>query len=229
MQSQEGLRTPEVIHALHKGFREAHVHIEVAGQQHIFRSAIRHDRCHRVGLLPHAERLPDRIRCAKHFAGEGGGQHRMVFIQQCLLRVATEHFIGEELEEAGIDRPDIGGEIVVANQHILIRPIDKPCPAVNLRHRREKLLRRTIGHTIEVAATDGIDLMRIGKASAYCIFRTGVGGQQQDKPQSHRKPKQLYQCVEPIARKKNQITFHCAYRIVLSTIAPSKRLITRFA
>ena len=229
MQGHEGLGTPEVIHALHKGFRIAHVHIEIARQQHIFRSAIGHDCRHRVGLLPHAERLPDRIRCAKHLAGEGGGQHRIVFIQQRLLRVATDHLIREELKEVGIDRPDMGGEIVAADQHILIRPIDEPCPAVDLRHRREKLLRRTQGHAIEVAATDGIDLVRIGEASAYCIFRTGVGGQQQDKPQGHRKPKQLYQRVEPITRKKNQITFHRAYKIVLSTIAPSKRLITRFA
>ena len=80
MQGHEGLRTPEVIHAFQQGLHKAHVHIEVAGQQHIFRSAIGHDRRHRVELLPHAERLPDRIRCAKHLAGEGGGQHRIVFL-----------------------------------------------------------------------------------------------------------------------------------------------------
>ncbi len=122
-----------------------------------------------------------------------------MFIQQCLLRVATDHFIREERKEAGIDRPDIGGEIVARNQHILILTIDESGPAVDLSHCREKLLRRTKGHAIEVASADGIDLMRIGEASAYCIFRTGVGGQQQDKPQGHRKPKQLYQRVELVA------------------------------
>ena len=199
MQGQEGLRTPEVIHALQQGLRKAHVYIEVAGQQQIFRSAIGHDRRHRVELLPHAECLPDRIRCTKRLTGEGGGQHRIVFIQQCLLRVATDHLIREERKEAGINRPDIGGEIVAANQHILILPIGEPGPVVDLRHRREKLLRRAQGHAIGVATADGIDLMRIGETSADRIFRAGIGGQQQDEPQGHRKPKQLYQRVELVA------------------------------